>query len=252
MLEVERALIGVRSEPFHIRAQEIGFEPDAPDAYCWRCGTSVGPSEADGVGCAACRRRRLAWSRCVRVGDYQGELRRAILEVKFTRFARLGFELGELLGDRVVERMRRYDVDPRASVVVPVPMSFRRRTSRGIDHTLAIARGVRSRTRGRLVRALRRRHGASQLEVPMSGRKANVSGVFSPGRALPEECGVVVVVDDVRTTGATMSAACRAVRKGWRERGLSASDLELWSGVVGVTPGPERRVNRLGERVGAG
>jgi len=45
------------------------------------------------VACPACRGKRLPWARAVRLGEYDGLLRDAIHEVKFTRWRTLGSDL---------------------------------------------------------------------------------------------------------------------------------------------------------------
>lgn len=248
---VERVWLGLAAPPWRVRAAEAGWEQDSAGAYCGRCGTTVGPHEGDEAGCVTCRGRRVPWDRFVRVGEYAGLLREAVVEVKFTRWRRLGDDLGRLLGDAVLKELRGAGVDLGRVVIVPVPTTFRRRVWRGIDHSLVIARGV-SRASGLPVeRLLEREHRPSQLEVAPSRRGANVAGSMRVRVGARVAGRVVVLVDDVRTTGATMAAATRAVRRGPigpGEEGLSG----VWAAVIGVTPEPGRRerVRRGGEGEG--
>lgn len=246
---VERVWLGLAAPPWRVRAAEAGWAPDGPGAYCGRCGTTVGPHEADGDGCVACRGRRLPWDRFVRLGEYAGVLREAVVEVKFTRWRRLGDELGRLLGAAVLGALRGAGVDLGRVVIVPVPTTFRRRVWRGIDHSLVIARGV-SRASGLPVeRLLEREHRPSQLEVAPSRRAANVAGSMRARAGARVRGRVVVLVDDVRTTGATMAAASRAVRKA-KVEGDEAGVAGVWAAVVGVTP--EGRSGRRRGAVGRG
>ena len=75
-------------------SREAAWTPDSPDAYCPRCASTVGAYEADVTGCAACRGKRLAWERCVRLGPYEGVLRDAILSGKYTGWRRMCQDLG--------------------------------------------------------------------------------------------------------------------------------------------------------------
>lgn len=228
--EAERTWLGLDSPSLVGRARESGWSPDDRDAYCWRCGSGVGAGEVDGDGCASCRTKRPAWERALRLGAYRGELADMIREIKFTGRRRLASELGRLLGARLADELRRAGVAPDEAVLVPVPMSWAQRMDRGIDHTLAIARGVRGSSGLPIVRALRRRHGPSQLEVPPSRRRANVRGVFVPRKpAEGLEGRSVVLLDDVRTTGATLTSAARALR------GTGGVD-RVWAAVLAVTP----------------
>lgn len=249
--EAEAAWLGVSAVSWREAAARAGWAPDAPDAYCPRCGTTAGPFEADADGCPACRRRRLGWSRSVRLGAYEGVLREAILAGKYTAWRRVCQELGADLGAAVAEALRAAEIDPTSIAVCPVATSARRRLTRGVDHTLILSREVARVTGGRLVRALRREHRPPQQRLPPSARQRNVAGSFHPrtGACQGLDGRVVVLVDDVRTTGATMSAAARALRGGVRasggKRGESGESggVKIWAVVAGVTP-------RTGEKRG--
>ncbi len=107
-------------------------------------------------------------------------------------------------------RLRLQD-EPR---VVPVPTTPRRRRRRGYNQAELLAREV-ARVRGwACLDALARRDlGGSQIALPVARRRANVEDAFIPGAGaglLPATFDVILV-DDVLTTGATASAAARAL-----------------------------------------
>jgi predicted amidophosphoribosyltransferase len=180
----------------------------------------------------------------VRLGAYTAPLDDWIREVKFGAFAELGRDLGRELGARVSQALQadghRGRPVPTRVIIVPVPTSRRRRLARGIDHTMALARGVRKALAAdgwivQIRRLLSRRHRPSQLEVPASERERNARGSIVPARSLTARCpwfgawagmqrladgGLFLVVDDVLTTGATMRTACRALRRGLLEVGV--------------------------------
>lgn len=98
--------------------------------------------------------------------------------------------------------------------VVPVPLHWRRRRWRGYDQAALLARPVARALGVRvLFRGLRRvRHTASQIELPHHERARNMAGAFVPGRLRGAK--TALLVDDVRTTGATLQAASDALRAG--------------------------------------
>lgn len=233
--EVERVLLGGGSDTLERRADQTGWRPEHIARACWRCAGSVGEHEVGDDGCAACRASRPPWNRFVRLGVHEFPIREAIHDLKFHARRGVGRELGRLLGLRIRYEMQRTG-QPTHGVIVPMPISARRRLRRGVDHTLVLARAASAECGLPVRRLLRRSHRPSQLSVPPSEREANVRGSIRArkGAQAPGE-GVVIVLDDVRTTGATMRAACRAVEALGVERG------RLWACVAGVRDAPERR-----------
>lgn len=273
LTHIERTWLGLISPPWHVRAAEAGWRPSAPDDYCWRCGRTTGPFEVTppdsaAPGCTLCRSHKQHWERFVRIGNYEGELKRAIQEVKFRRWRTLGRALGRELGKALAVQLAWERIDPDQILLVPVPSSWWRRMRSGIDHAEVIARGVQEIAGGKLLRPIRRRHGPSQLEVAPSERPRNAARSFvarssrmsrvpaSPFPAQSDRPGdsgsnqsvrqagqrpcLAVVIDDVRTTGATMSAACRCVRASLEASTSrsAAAPIRLWAAVLGVTPEP--------------
>jgi predicted amidophosphoribosyltransferase len=177
-------------------------------------------------------------------------------EVKFTRWRRLGHDLGRLLGDALAAQMRAAGLAAGAKVLlVPMPTTFWRRFARGIDHTLVLARGAAPRVGARIARPIRRAHRPSQTTVAPSARGANVAGAFGLRRActrrwgtLLREAELVIVLDDVATTGSTLRGAVRAVREAIREaRGPGWATYPLiWAAVVAKTPAGHHDGDEIG------
>jgi ComF family protein len=103
--------------------------------------------------------------------------------------------------------------DWRPTLVIPVPLSPKRRRRRGYNQADLVA-GALAAMLGLPVRpdALsRERETPSQVGLDPAARRRNVEGAFRALRA-EVEGQVVLLVDDLFTTGATLASCARALR----------------------------------------
>ncbi|MGV3720482.1 MAG: ComF family protein [Actinomycetota bacterium] len=175
---------------------------DYEEPFCAACRAEIAPVEA-----AASPPAGLAGVACV--GYHEEALRSAILNLKFRRETALVQPLGELLA-RELEHLRS---EWRPDGLVPVPMHWTRRWERGFDHTELLARSVSRAASLPALNALRRtRRVPPQVGLEAGERKRNLRGVF----AMEDRASVrglrLVVLDDVRTTGSTLSECAATLR----------------------------------------
>jgi ComF family protein len=178
--------------------------------------------------CPACRRRPPSAVEAARsAGEYDGALRQIIHAFKYDARRSLAAPLGDLLREAGGELLRE------ASCVVPVPLHPWRRLRRGFNQAADLAAALPI----PLVHALsRRRMTTPQTGLPAGARRRNVRGAFrlSPllrHRVLQTTIAdrIVVLVDDVRTTGATLDACAHVLKDaGAKEvRALPVARAEL-------------------------
>jgi len=138
---------------------------------------------------------------------HTGPLADAVRRYKYGPRADLAGPLGALLADAARSFAGHVDV------VVPMPLHPRRLRARGFDQAALLALPVaRALAVPCVTRALRRgRETPPQAGLDARGRAENVRGAFRvlDGRALVG--ARVLLIDDVRTTGATLAAASEAL-----------------------------------------
>lgn len=199
--------------PGDAMADAAGWQRDADEAYCHRCGRSVGPGEATETGCGGCRGEKLAWDRVLRLGEYK-TLGRWIVDMKFHGAWSWGPWLGEKLADAA-----RGAVDGQ-TVVTHVPLHWRRRWGRGYDPSHLMATAMAAGMGCPWVRLLRRIRATPQQSLAQNKaqRRANVRGAFAMRRPIDLSGWTVWLVDDVTTTGATATQCARLLRKAGADR----------------------------------
>jgi ComF family protein len=183
----------------------------------WRDGRPGLSGRAHGDQCTRCRRQKRVIVLTRAIGSYDGALRAIVHAFKYDGRRSLAARLGALM------KARGAMVLAGAEAAVPVPLHTWRRRERGFDQAADLARHVGL----PVVHALgRTRPTAVQASLPAGRRHANVRNAFAlTAAAVPLQGRVVVLVDDVSTTGATLEACARALSgAGVREiRALTAA-----------------------------
>ena len=166
------------------------------------------PSESTGVFCYSCTALVERASGASAVFEYGGPVAHAIQRFKYDGRS----ELGAVLASWMVEHAEHWA--GKVDAVVPVPLHWQRRRARGYDQAALLARPLaRSLGVPVLLRGLRRvRNTPSQVDLPHAERQRNIAGAFAPWRL--SRVRRVLLVDDVRTTGATLRAASAALKAG--------------------------------------
>jgi ComF family protein len=177
--------------------------------HCWDSLRHRGPINERGHG-----RHAVDWAGAV--GLYDGRLRDIIHALKYERRRSIARPLGGLMRDSGAALLRD------AVVVVPVPLHPRRLRARGFNQADDLARHLGLPVAPLLQRV---RYTTSQIELPADQRHHNVRDAFrlalippsprrrwagpDPRSPIPD---VVVLVDDVSTTGATLEACARVLK----------------------------------------
>lgn len=178
---------------------------------CDQCGL---PQEVD-LGplalCAACIARPPKWSSARAALAYDEASRRIVLDLK-----RAGRRDGlKTMAGWMVQAGR--PLIERADLMVPVPLHYRRLASRGFNQSGWLAASVSRRTAVPVrVDILKRRKATpSQAGLSPKARHRNVAGAFTirKGRESVVAGKSVLLIDDVLTTGATLTGCARTLLK---------------------------------------
>jgi ComF family protein len=214
-------------------------------AACWREVSFIRPPLCDVMGLplpfdtgertvsAAAMARPPAYDRARAVAHYAGAMRTLVHQLKYADRHDARTLLGRWLADAGRELLAGADV------IVPVPLSRLRLLQRQFNQAAVLA-GELSRQTGISADPLlltRTRSTGSQVGMTRDQRRRNVAGAFAvPARRRPALAGrTVLIVDDVVTTGATVEACARTLKRAGAAR-VDVVALALATGETPVAP----------------
>lgn len=144
------------------------------------------------------------------------ESRNVVALLKYYGLRGIGPEMGRRMAAELEDTPFFNGVD----VIVPVPLSRRRLRHRGYNQSLQIARGVSSVTGIRVDESLLKRivDNPTQTLRTRAERLANVEGIFRAVGGVRVRGLHILLIDDVVTTGATLTACADALVAAGAER----------------------------------
>ena len=193
------------------------------------------PVEPPGGRCPDCRTRRPSFSKARAAGIYAGTARALVRALKFERREPASYPLV----DALAAVARREAWDTRADLVAAVPLHPRKRRERGFNQSDVLAHGI-ARACGLpfLDPLVRTRDTPPQGAATTLSRERNVEGAFAlrgrrGSRSARRVAGKrVLLVDDVMTSGATLSECARVLKR------AGALEVFALAAARGGVPGP--------------
>ncbi len=176
--------------------------PEIGPTFCRRCAK---PTKTVVEECRDCRGRSFHFDSARAAWTYEGPARDVVHAYKYANQKSLAPALAAYLTPLVGQ----------ADLITWVPLTRRKTWDRGYNQSKLLAVNL-GRARGVAATALLRRTRPTkdQNQLDMAARKTNVKGAFGLIRAAKIGGAAVVLVDDVYTTGSTVSECARALKEG--------------------------------------
>lgn len=180
------------------------------DGVCGVCGRSI-PGFTGECLCEECQTHPPAFDRVAAAFRFEGSARQMVLDFKFNRHFWLRDDLVDFLDAAVRARFDIAAIDS----VLPMPTTILHRLDRGYNQCEILARALARRIDRRCdARSIRRKGWLIRRQggLDEAARRANAKDSFVVRRPEWVRGRTLLVVDDVMTTGATLSECARALK----------------------------------------
>jgi len=184
------------------------------NARCDICGEAFTEGNTEHV-CGDCALDRPVFEKARAWVKFQDPVQIIIHDFKYRR----GFYFADWMVTGMLEVFEREFAEDKFDVIIPVPLHWRRLLTRGYNQALILARPISWKLKipiapGALARAI---NNPPQVGLSRAKRIENMKKVFAvkkPGQIKGKK---ILLVDDVITTGATVSEAAKVLGKAGAE-----------------------------------
>ena len=204
--------------------------------------------------CHGCRDFEPEFDRALSFGEYEGGLRGLIHLLKYEGVAPVASVLGRMVSGTIEELLP--SCGDGTPLLVPVPLHKDKRSDRGFNQAELIARAAVKRLPRQLDIGtnvlVRQRATISQVGLTREQRIENMRDAFRVRDRRQVRGATVILVDDVMTTGTTLSECARVLKKSGAERVFAATVARAFQGTSRaekVFHVEDRAVSRFEEEV---
>lgn len=175
---------------------------------CKKCGKEVLSDRLE--FCLDCSRRKRTFEYGRALVNYDESARKSMAKIKYKNKREYMDFYGEAICVRYEKIIRRME----AEALVPVPVHPARKRARGFNQAELLAQKIGSGLNIPVVSDMlvRNKKTAPQKSLDPAGRLKNLEEAFSAGK-IPRGVERVILVDDIYTTGSTIEACTRALKK---------------------------------------
>jgi len=191
--------------------------------------------------CSHCRDCAPEFERAISFAEYEGGLRGLIHLLKYESVTPAAGPLGGMLAQAIGELLP--GCRSSMPLLIPVPLHKSRTSARGFNQSELIARAAAKRLPGRLEvvcgALVRQRDTVSQVGLSREERIANVRDAFrvtGPRRVRGRD---IILVDDVMTTGTTLSECARVLKQAGAERVWAATVARAFDSASAAAADPQ-------------
>ena len=184
--------------------------------YCYQCGKPLS-KEVDfeeEAKCVHCLAKKYPYYFTRSVAYYEGAIREGIHLLKFQKQVKLVQPLGDLMVNYLIKddfiKIREIDL------IIPVPLFKEDYLKRGFNQSSLLAKYISDYFSLTFSEDLLRKEkmNLSQVGLSRAERKDNVRKVYTLNSSFPiSGLSRILLIDDIFTTGATIEASCRELKK---------------------------------------
>jgi len=179
--------------------------------FCEKCSEPFAGAISSAFTCANCAHRTLHFDAAVAAYRSRGIVRRVMLDFKYGRQIHLRHPVARwLLAALDDERLR----SRRFNIIIPVPLHPARERQRGFNQAGLLAELVSEHVSIQAKPALERiRYTTTQTAFDRAERMENLHGAFRLRKNADVRDLHVLLIDDVLTTGSTLSECARVLKE---------------------------------------
>jgi ComF family protein len=180
--------------------------------FCGKCSEPFFGAITQTFSCANCEHRTLHFDAAVAVYRSRGLVRQLVHDFKYGRQRHLRHPLVEWLSETLRDSRLR---DRRFDLIVPVPLHPARERERGFNQATLLAELLAARLALPLIPVLERiRYTTTQTAYDRAERMENLQDAFRLRKNRDVRQLRVLLIDDVLTTGSTLSECARVLKAG--------------------------------------
>lgn len=188
-----------------------GRAPRITAPFCAKCSEPFSGAITQAFSCANCERRILHFDCAVAACRSRGLVRKLLHEFKYGRQRHLRYPLAAWLGETMSDpRLQGLRFD----LVVPVPLHPARERERGFNQATLLAELLSGRIEVPLRAVLERiRYTSTQTAHDRAERMENLHDAFRLRKKADVRQLRVLLIDDILTTGSTLSECARVLKE---------------------------------------